>query len=181
MSAQFPSVSWDTRFLELHERCAAKHRNGETDFNKWYSPEDLAFLKAIGYSEQEFFDFVDDFVRYGEPSPATALLVAAVRRDYFYVIQKGVPSERVVEMDELPAKTDEIDGIPWLPRLIAKARAKLKGEMNPDLMYGCAGDRRFFLEHDIHPADFLRIVWAADQSGNENTILEYVKHRRKLA
>ncbi|MCX6865247.1 MAG: DUF5069 domain-containing protein [Verrucomicrobia bacterium] len=53
-----------------------------------------------------------------------------------------------------------------LPRILAKARAKLRGELDPDLMFGCGGDRRFLEKHgDIHPADFLRRVWAA---GNDD-------------
>ena len=33
--------------------------------------------------------------------------------------------------------------------------------MDPDIMFGCGGDRAFLSEHNIHPADFLREVWAA--------------------
>ena len=66
-----------------------------------------------------------------------------------------------------------MDGIPWLPRIIKKAEAKLRGEMAPDLMYGCGGDRNFFREHRLNPADFLRHVWAAD--GDEAKVLAYVK------
>ena len=43
---------------------------------------------------------------------------------------------RRMEMEEFPAKTDEIAGIAWLPRLIVKARAKLEGALPADLMYG---------------------------------------------
>jgi hypothetical protein len=79
-------------------------------------------------------------------------------------------------MDSLPPKTARIDGIEWLPRLIEKARIKLRGEMEPDLMYGCGGDRKFFRDHGIHPADFLRMAWAAgDQT---ERLVEYVKAAR---
>ena len=60
-----------------------------------------------------------------------------------------------------------------MPRLIKKAEAKLRGEMSADLMYCCAGDRNFFREHHLHPADLLRHVWAAN--GDEGKVLEYVK------
>jgi hypothetical protein len=40
-------------------------------------------------------------------------------------------------------------------------------------MYGCAGDRRFLKEHDIHPADFLRAVWAS--SGDNTKVLAFVR------
>ena len=41
-----------------------------------------------------------------------------------------------MEMDDFPAKADEVEGIAWLPRLIVKARAKLAGQLPADLMYG---------------------------------------------
>ena len=65
--------------------------------------------------------------------------------------------------DDVPTFGDELEGMPYLPRLIAKGRAKLRGELDPDMMFGCGGDRRFLKNHgDIHPADFLRQLWAAD-------------------
>ncbi len=57
-----------------------------------------------------------------------------------------------------------MNGMAYLPRILAKARAKLRGELDSDLMFGCGGDRRFLKNHgDIHPADFLRQVWAAKE------------------
>jgi hypothetical protein len=41
-------------------------------------------------------------------------------------------------------------------------------------MYCCSGDRKFLREHgNIHPADFLRVVWATN--GVEERVLEYIK------
>ena len=76
-------------------------------------------------------------------------------------------------MEKLPAKDAQLAGIPWLPRLIEKAKGRLRGELPNELMYCCGGDRRFFRTHDLHPADFLRYVWAA--KGNEQKIIAYVK------
>jgi hypothetical protein len=45
--------------------------------------------------------------------------------------------------------------------------------MHPDIMYGCGGDRAFLSKHNIHPADFLREVWAA--KGSIPQVLAYVK------
>ena len=165
--------TWDTTFRELFERCAALHRSGKTDAFAWFAAADQTFLRSIGYTGQEFFDFVDDHCRYDEPSLETALLVAAVRRDYLTVMQKGQTSSKTVPPSDLPAKTAAVDGIVWLPRLIAKARAKLRGEMDPDTMYGCGGDRAFFREHNIHPADLLRVAWAAGD--DDQKIIDYVK------
>lgn len=168
-----PAYSWSTRFLSLFDDCTAKYRKGDTDFNGYYAPDDLAFLSEIGYKPREFFDFVEDFVNYGDPTPDTALLIAAVRRDYLLVIQKGRHSSHETTPDQLPPKPQEVDGIPWLPRLIAKARLKLRGEMDPEIMYGCGGDRQFLTKYDIHPADFLRTVWAAGD--DDAKIIDYVK------
>ena len=40
-------------------------------------------------------------------------------------------------------------------------------------MFFCAGDRGFFREHCVPPADFLRIVWRAN--GDTDKILAFVK------
>jgi hypothetical protein len=173
-------LTWDTTFRHLFERCTQLHRLGQTRSDAWYSSSDLEFLDSIGYTGQEFFDFVDDHCRYVDgPTLETALLVAAVRRDYFHVIQKNVRSTHIVPPSELPPKSAEVDGIAWLPRLMAKARAKLKGEMDPDTMFGCGGDRAFFSQHRIHPADFLRVTWAAGD--DDRKIIAFVKSSERLA
>jgi hypothetical protein len=87
-----------------------------------------------------------------------------------------VPSLKILTPAELPAKTAELDGIVWLPRILGKARAKLRGEMHPDMMFGCGGDRAFLAKYDIHPADFLRVVWAAGD--DDQKVLAYVKSPR---
>ena len=41
-------------------------------------------------------------------------------------------------------------------------------------IYCCENDRRFFREHgNIHPADFLRVVWAAGDS--DPKVYDYVR------
>lgn len=167
--------TWDTTFRELFERCAKLHRGGDARGANWFTAADKAFLNSIGYTTQEFFDFVDDHCRYGAEGPTleTSLLVAAVRRDYFQVMQHGKRSGKIVLPSELPPKPAAVDGIPWLPRLIVKARAKLKGEMDPDTMFCCGGDRAFFEQHRLHPADFLRVTWAAGD--DDRKIIEWVK------
>lgn len=155
-------MTWNDTFLALFERCVGAYQRGNRDWQTYYTPGDLAFLASIGYQAREFFDFVEDFSDEGEPSASTALLVAAARRDYFHAVQKGVPSGRVLTRDEVPIFGEELNGIRYLPRILAKARAKLRGELDPDLMFGCGGDRNFLKTHGaIHPADFLRRVWAA--------------------
>ena len=161
-------MPWNDTFLALFDRCVESYRSGNQDWSNYYAPADLVFLAEIGYQGREFFDFVEDFCDEGEPSVATALLIAAVRRDYFHSAQKRQPSGRMVTRDEMPTFGDELGGITYLPRILAKARAKLRGELDPELMFGCGGDRNFLKQHGaIEPADFLRRVWAAGDNDRE--------------
>lgn len=171
-------MTWNDTFLTLFDRCLEKYRSGNSDYQSYYHEEDLGFLAAIGYQPREFFDFVEDFADEGVPTPTTALLVAAARRDYFLAVQNGEPSTAPKVMrDAIPAKDSELDGIRYLPRIIAKAEAKLRGELDPDLMFSCGGDRGFLRNNgNIHPADFLRRVWAAD--GDDQKVLEWVKSQQ---
>jgi hypothetical protein len=54
-----------------------------------------------------------------------------------------------------------------------KARGKLRGELNSDIMFCCGGDRRFLSNNDIAPADFLRAVWSAGD--DDSDIVKFVK------
>ena len=146
--------TWDVTFRKLWEKAVAQYTAGNRGVATYYDP----FLDTIGYTAQELYDFAEDWVKYQEPSFETALLIAAARRDYFLVIQKGQRSTKRIRMEDLPAKTASVAGLEWLPRVIQKARAKLRGEMPDDLMFGCGGDRNFFKKVNVHPADFLRVV-----------------------
>jgi hypothetical protein len=138
-----------------------------------FQAEDVAFLATIGCTAQELFDFVDDSLEYDDLEFETALAVTAIRREYFLNVMHGKSTGHVVPMHELPAKSAQADGIAWLPRLIAKARIKLRGEMDPDLMYGCAGDRPFLREHNMTLPQFLQIVW--DKGDDDRAIIHAVK------
>ncbi len=164
---------WDSTFTDLFHRCVERYRGGDTEYEGYYSDEDMAFLRSIGYKPREFFDFVEDYADGGDPSPSTAVMIASVRRDYLRHVMSGVPSREVIDPASLPGKTEEIDGFVWLPRIIVKARAKLRGELDPDTMFCCGGDRKFLHEHDIAPADFLRAVWAAGE--DDAKVIEYVQ------
>ena len=101
-----------------------------------FEPDEVEFLESIGCSAQELFDFVDDFVYCGDVNYDDAEAIQSVRLDFFKNHLNGKPASRAMSMDDFPAKVAEVDGIPWLPRLIMKARAKLRGELPADLMYG---------------------------------------------
>ena len=79
-------------------------------------------------------------------------------------------------MSELPLKTDAVDGIAWLPRLMVKARLKLRGEMPSDLMYGCGGDRPFLRRMGTTLPGFLELV--RDSGDDDRAIIEAVKRSR---
>tara|TARA_R110002096_G_scaffold19639_17_gene65401 strand:+ start:3908 stop:4432 length:525 start_codon:yes stop_codon:yes gene_type:complete len=167
------NYQWDTTFADLFDRCLTRYRSGDEDFTNYYSEQDLTFLTAIGYKPREFFDFVEDFGDGGEPTLTTAIMIASVRRDYLRHLMAGKLSAHEITPDELPGKQEELDGIVWLPRIIMKARGKLRGELDPNIMFSCGGDRHFLQTHDIAAADFLRAVWSAGD--DDVKILKFVK------
>jgi hypothetical protein len=170
------AATWQPAFSRLFEASVARYQGGHQKAAGLVDEKGAAFLGSIGYTEQEFFDFVEDFAKGGEPTLETALSVATVRREYFLNEQGGVRSTHEINMAKLPPKDEQVEGIGWLPRLIPKAEAKLRGEMSADLMYGCGGDRRFFKENKVDPAEFLRVVWEA--KGNQAEIVAWVKKQR---
>src|SRR5262245_31292656 len=165
--------SWKERFREIYARGVAAWKKGRTTATTMFQADDVKFLAGIGSTAQELFDFVEDKQRYGEPDLETALAVAELRRDYFLQVMGGQPPARRISMDDLPAKTAEVDGLAWLPRLIEKARAKLRGEMPDDLMYGCGGDRAFLQKVHMTAPEFLKLTWESDE--NDRRIIEAVK------
>lgn len=160
---------------ELHRiwsRAEKLYRDGQRNPADWFHGEQAECVRQIGATPREIFDFAEDYVVSGEPDFLTFALLADIRRSYFLIHQQGQHSQHVVQDADLPPKTAEVEGIPWLPRIIVKAKAKLKGEMNPNLMYCCGGDRRFLKEHNLHPAEFLRLV--ADHLDNDQAVIDYV-------
>lgn len=170
-------MTWNDTFLALFDRCAAVYNSGDQNFENYYTAEDLAFLDSIGYQKREFFDFVEDYCGEGEPSISTALLVAAVRRDYFQTVQKGTKSTTVLTRDDIPSFGDELAGMAYFPRILAKGRAKLRGELDPELMFGCGGDRNFLKKSgNLHPADFLRHLWASGD--DDQKMVDWIKDQQ---
>ncbi len=164
---------WKTEFRGVWDRGVAAWKAGRRAPQTMFDARDVAFLATLGCTPRELFDFVDDGERHGEPDFDTTLDVAALRRDYFLNVMQGKRTGRVAAMESLPAKTAEVDGIAWLPRLIVKARLKLRGEMPEDLMYGCAGDRPFLREMSMDLPGFLQLV--RDSGDDDRRIIEAVK------
>ena len=165
------------KFRAVYDRAVKVFRDGASSADQLLGADDVAFLKSFGGRAQDMFDYAEDAAENGEPDFETALLIEAVRRDYFFHVQKSKPSDNVLDDSTLPAKKDAVRGIEWLPRLMPKARAKLRGELPSDLMYCCGGDRGFFKTHDIHPAEFLRAAWAYQD--NDEKLIDWVENRSK--
>ncbi len=148
-------------FVRGLESWSAGHRTPETLF----SEADQFFLGRVGCSPRELFDFVEDCLLYGEPLFPEILEIQRLRYEYFVTVQGGENSGKRATMASLPPKSEAVEGISWLPRLIVKARLKLRGEMPDDLMYGCGGDRPFVRQMKTTLSGFLRLV---GDSGEDN-------------
>jgi len=168
------------RFRALFEKAVAAYNGGQRGPDTFFNADDKTFLAANGMTPQHLYDYVEDHNNYGgEPSLGQAFAIECVRRDYFLNVQNGRPSTTRIEMDRLPPKTEAVRGITWLPRLLPKARAKLRGEMPDALMFCCGGDRKFFQEHNILPAEFLSLLWR--HGDDDNAIVDWVVRRRDAA
>ena len=170
----FPS-----QFRALFDQAVDLYGKGRRGADTFFDSSQRAWLTANGITAQYVYDYAEDENSGGEPGFGHALLIEMVRRDYFLNVQKGKPSEVVLDESALPAKTDSVKGIEWLPRIIPKAKAKLRGELPASLMYCCGGDRRFFKGHDILPAEFLSLIWRSGD--NDAATVAWVVARSKSA
>jgi hypothetical protein len=127
--------NWRQQFHELFFTGVKRYEAGRQSPETMFVPEDITFLESLGCSALEMFDFCDDYVRWGDVIYEHVEELQAVRLEHFQNTLNRQPAEHRMAMDEFPAKTDEVEGIPWLPRLITKARAKLAGNLPADLMY----------------------------------------------
>ena len=130
------SDSWKTQFREVFDVGVQRRKEGCNEPGAMFESDEVAFLESIGCSAQEMFDFCDDYVGWDDVIYEHVEALQAVRFEHFVKELDSQPASHRMEMDEFPAKTDEVEGITWLPRLIVKARAKLTGQLPADLMYG---------------------------------------------
>ncbi len=165
------------RFRALYDKAVELYASGRTGADTYFTAAESAFLAANGLTAQNLYDYAEDQKGYGEPGYDRAFAIELVRRDYFLNVQGGKIPGQMIDGAALPAKTDAIKGIEWLPRLIPKTKAKLRGELPASLMYSCGGDRAFFTKHDIHPAEFLSLVWRNEH--NDAAIVDWVVKRGK--
>lgn len=165
---------WKAEFEALYQRGAEAYRAGKTS-KAMFDEADVAFLKTIGATAQEIFDYVEDASYDGDPPFPDVLEVTSIRRDYFLDVMKGQSAESLVKESELPRKTDAVAGVSWLPRIIAKARAKLRGALPPELMYGCGGDRPFLRRAGLRLPEFLAFV--RDAGDDDQAIVDFYLER----
>lgn len=161
----------------VYDKAVETYAKGGRNANTFFNGSEIEFLKSIGATPIEIYDFAEDLHEWGYPDWETVLLIQSVRRDYFLLEQKGKYFPDFIDEASLPEKDAEARGMAWLSRIIPKAKAKLKGELPPSLMYCCGGDRDFLKKHDIHPAEFLRVVWM--HLDDDEAIIDWVVDRKE--
>ena len=159
----------------IWQKAVDLYRSGNHDGATYFNQEELEFLSSIGANAQEISDFAEDFITSGEPDFTTVALIHDVRRAYLRESQHGDSSKDMLDPTTLSAMDSKAEGIRWLPRIIQKAKAKLRGELHPDIMYSCGGDRHFLRTNDIHAAEFLRVVW--ENEADDQAIVDWVVRR----
>ncbi|MFI3243187.1 MAG: hypothetical protein R3Y56_02915 [Akkermansia sp.] len=154
-------MDWNDTFMELfHDAVERYHGNSHVNPLQFFYPSELEFLTSIGYKAQEMFDYIADYAQTGQPSPSTTLLIASKRRTYFFTAQRAMNStSKPTSLSDLPSPEDDFGGYVYMPHIIGKAEAKLRGTLDDGIMYSNARDRQFFEENGgISPADFLGMV-----------------------
>lgn len=123
-----------------------------------FGEEDSAFLASIGCPTQVLYDYVEDWCWAKEPAFEEVVGVVSLRREAFLAAGCLPVAGGAVPASQFPPGTAALEGISWLPRILAKARAILRGDLPPQLMYGCGGDRPFLRTYGVGLAEFLEVV-----------------------
>jgi hypothetical protein len=164
---------WTKQLHDLYDLAVAQYRAGQRGADTFFDSEATDFLASIGLRPIHLYDYAEDWVGRNEPDWETALLMIAARRDYFLHEMHGQWSATPIREVDLPPKDAAYAGIEWLPRIIPKAQAFLAGALPTEIMYCCGGDRKFFKANRLHPADFLRVVWAT--RGDRDKLVAYLQ------
>ena len=109
------NFDFQKELVRIWEKAVGLYEEGHQSADTFPIGDELPFLESIGVNRMDVFDFAEDWIREGAPDLATFLLIHEQRRDYFIEVQKGTPSEKRMDSSTLPAKSDEIEGIRWLP------------------------------------------------------------------
>ncbi len=172
-------MEWNDRFMMLFRDAVERyHLHPQTAAERFFLPEELEFLTGIGSGAAEMYAYVREYATLGEPSPSTALLIAAARRSFFMTQLRGISGAQPLRAKDLPAESEAFQEIPYLPHIIRKAAAKLHGTLDPAIMYYNEKDRQFLREHgDIPPADFLYLTWSA-RGDNQKIVMHVLNAMR---
>ncbi len=173
-------MEWNDQFMQVFRDAVERfHASPSRRAEQFFLPNEIAFLESIGYHRNELFAYVQAYAQEGNPSPTMALLIAAARRSFFMIAQRGIHGKmQMLSESQLPREYEVFQDMPYMPRLIRKAEAKLHGNLDPSIMYYCAQDRAFLKKNgNIHPADFLYLVWNA--RGDRQKIITTILNARK--
>jgi hypothetical protein len=151
--------TFHVKLKKIWQKGYEAYQAGGREPGAYLTEDDQNFLTEIGANQQDIYDFTDDYIRYSAPDWETFWSVQIIRFNYFKLVMKSLPGTYIRPTTEYTAKSAQLNGIAWLPRIIEKAQHKLRGELDPDVMYGCGGDRAFLEEHNLHMAEFLQLVW----------------------
>ena len=78
-------MEWNDIFLKLFSDAVERyHSNPNISPERIFLSEEVQFIESIGYRPLELYQYIEDFATLGTPSPSTALLIAATRRNHFY-------------------------------------------------------------------------------------------------
>lgn len=171
--------SFDSELARIWHKAVDLYRNGNTQAQTFPIEDETKILAAWGMNKIDVFDYAEDWCIHGEPDLISFVMIHYERWNFFKEEQRGILSSKRLDPTTLPEKSSEAGGIVWLPRIIPKARAKLRGELPPEVMYGCGGDRHFFFSNNIHPAEFLRAVRHFEN--NDHAIIQWVLEHRKAS
>ena len=152
------SEAWKEEFRSLFDKKVSAYKNGAQKVEGMFSKDEETFLQSIGATSQEIFDFVEDWADDGVPDPEMVVAITQIRRDFFVHELQGQYSKFSKSTDLFPPREASLAGLEWFPRIIEKAKAKLYGDLPPDLMYSCGGDRRFLKKVNVQPDEFLKVV-----------------------
>ena len=122
--------AWTKNLRAVYDKAVSLYRGGKRNDASYFTDDEKSFLASVGLRPINVYDYAEDFVTYGEPDWETFLLIAAARRDHFLFEQKGLDNPPEIRADQLPPKRATLNGIPWLPRIIQKARCFLEGALN---------------------------------------------------
>ncbi len=173
------NYDFPAQFRALYDQAVDLYSKGRRGADTYFDKAQTAWLAANGITAQYLYDYAEDENSDHEPGFGHALTIETLRRDYFLNVQGGKASSAVLDEAQMPAKGEKAKGIEWLPRILPKAKAKLRGELPPTLMFCCGGDRRFFKTHDLLPAEFLGVIW---RNGTDDAAtIDWVAARSKAA